>query len=448
MAEGGRVTEPLPVDGVLLDVAGGALLVSPGHALFCRVPAEHVAAVARAVAQRGDVADLPAPLASELRRHGFGGPPRPPHREPPTVQLQLTNDCNLACDFCCTNSGRPRAEEVSREAMLAVVDEAREAFGPGARVSLLGGEPLLVPWALDVAEHVLARGLALGLFTNGVALADDAIAARVASLVARGAEVRVSLAGPTRALCDEASGAPRFDAAIAGVRAMARHGATPTVDVMLRPGDVDAMADALPALRALLPPGTRVSFGILYRGGREGGAHVFASRAALEAALDRIAFEAGEAIAAPSRAPVAERREGCGCALGDHLHVRSDGALFTCFKLEEKVGHLADAGFAGGLARARAGARPASTLAACAPCALRTLCGGGCRSDNLVHTGDGDEPACGPWRVRVLAELLAEDRPSALEWPAAHLLAEAHARGLDAPAALPRRHRSLHLVDT
>ena len=30
--------------------------------------------------------------------------------------------------------------------------------------------------------------------------------------------------------------------------------------------------------------------------------------------------------------------EGCGCAMGRHLHLRSDGALFTCFKMEEKVG--------------------------------------------------------------------------------------------------------------
>jgi radical SAM protein with 4Fe4S-binding SPASM domain len=436
----------LPADCALLPIARGALCVSPGHALFCAVGEADVARVKAAIAERTPIDALPSPLAAELARHGFGGPPREAPPAARTVQLQLTNECNLACDFCCTNSARPREGEVTRDAMFAVVDEVRALFGAGTRVSLLGGEPLLVPWALDLAEHILARGLFLGLFTNGVALAPHA--ARVASLASRGAEVRVSLAGPTRERCDDASGAPRFDAAIEGIRAMAAHGALPTVDVMLRPDDVEATAEALPALRALLPAGTRLSLGILYRGGRERGAHVFASRADLEAALDRIAFEAGEAIAAPARSPLAERREGCGCALGHHLHVRSDGALFTCFKMEEKVGSLADESFTRGAARVQASVKPSHLLGACATCALRTLCGGGCRSDNVAHTGDGDRPACGPWRVRVLAELLAEDRTTALEWPAEHLLAEARARGIEAPAGLPHVRRSLHLLET
>jgi hypothetical protein len=72
----------------------------------------------------------------------------------------------------------------------------------------------------------------------------------------------------------------------------------------------------------------------------------------------------------------------------------------------------------------------------CRDCALATLCGGGCRSDNLRWTGSGEEPACGPWRVRVLCELLAEDRVTALEWPSVHLLAEARRRGIPAPDRL------------
>ena len=93
-------------------------------------------------------------------------------------------------------------------------------------------------------------------------------------------------------------------------------------------------------------------------------------------------------------------------------------------------------------------ARPATTLPRCRDCALATLCGGGCRTENLQYTGDADEPVCGPWRVQVLCELLAEDRVSALEWPAPHLLAEAHARGIESPPMLEPVVRSRHLVDT
>lgn len=441
---------PLPEDAELLPIARGALLVSPGHATFCAIPEPEVAAVRAALDARTPISALAShspPLVDALVRHGFGGPPRGAKPTPPKVQLQLTNACNLACDFCCTNSGRARTGELSREGFFAIVDEVRAQLGAGTRVSILGGEPLLVRWALDLAEHVLDVGLGLSLYTNGVRLADPAIAARVARLIERGAEVRVSLAGPTRESCDAASDAPRFDAAVAGICALGALGTTPCVDLMLRPGDLDTMGESLPALRARLPAGTSISFGILFRGGREHGAHVFESRAALESALDRIAFEAGETIAAPTDAPLAERREGCSCTAGKHLHVRSDGALFSCFRMEEKLGDLAETPIAAALASIRARARPSHTLAACASCALRTLCGGGCRSDNALATGDGDAPACGPWRVRVLSELLAEDHPAALEWPAAHLLAEAQARGFEAPETLPARRRSLHLVE-
>jgi uncharacterized protein len=425
---------------------GGALLVSRTHAVYCRVPPPSVSVAARGLAAGDD--GWSASLDSDLQRHGFFSPPRPAAPTPPTVQLQLTNACNLACGYCCTNSGSPRARELPYERWLEVLDDVVAILGRGTRVSFLGGEPFLVPFAIDLAEAAAERGLQVVIFTNGTTLTREPLARRVSALIARGAVVRVSLAGVTPATCDPVSGAPRFERVLAAVRTLARFGSPPTVDVMLEPDQIAAVATGLPALRAALPRDTRVALGLFYRGGREAGARVFRSRAELETALDRVAMEAGERIAGAPPSPLAARREACSCALGHHLHVRSDGALFTCFKMEERVGDLGRERFRDALARVRANPRPASALAACAGCALATLCGGGCRAENVQLTGDPDVPACGPWRVRVLSELLAEDRPAALEWPAAHLLAEAHARGIDAPAALPAGCPSRHLLET
>jgi radical SAM protein with 4Fe4S-binding SPASM domain len=426
----------------------GQLLVSREHAVFCPVPAAEVAAVRAALDDGRGVAALAPALRGELERHGFFGPPRPAPPAAPSVQLQLTNACNLTCAYCCTNSGQPRPAELDLAHFLDVVRDVRATMGPGTRVALLGGEPLLVPWALDLAEAIVAAGLSLCVFTNGVPLAEGAAAARVAALTRRGAEVRVSLAGPTAEICDALSGAARFAGVLRGVAALVGAGGACTVDLMLMPQHVAEVATHLPALRRQLPPGTPIAIGVLYLSGREQGQHLFGSRAALEAALDDVAFGAGEIIAAAPRAPVAERREGCGCALGHHLHVRSDGALFTCFKMEERVGDLRAIGFAEALGAVQARPHPAATLAACAGCAFATLCGGGCRSENLQYTGDPDEPLCGEWRVRVLAELLAEEHVGAVEWPVAHLLAEAHRRGIPAPARLVPRVPSRNLKET
>ncbi len=438
----------LPTDCVLLPLRAGQLLISPSHALFCPIPAAHEATVRQCLKAKTPIDELPRELSEALRHHGFGGGPRqakPPSR---SVQIQLTNDCNLKCTYCCTNSGTPRQKEVDRERMFAVIDDVRERFGPGASVGLLGGEPLMVPWAVELAEYVVEKGLKLTVFTNGTLLGDDDNARRLAELMGQGATVRVSLAGASNEMCDQLSGTARFEQGVAGINNLARFGGQAAVDLMLLPEHVDDVVQHLPALRAMLPDQTKIAVGVLYLAGRELGQNLFGSRAQLEGALDRIAFEAGETIAAAETKPLADRRDGCSCALGHHLHIRSDGALFTCFKMEEQIGDLNEISFADAIDTLPSYVRPATDLAFCADCPLATLCGGGCRTENLQYTGDPEKPVCGPWRIEVLSELLAEDRVTALEWPATHLWAEAHVRGIEAPERLDPVVPSRHLIDT
>lgn len=438
----------LPPDCAFLSISSGALLVSRNHAVFCRIPPGQVDAARAVVWGEAALDVLSQTLLDDLEQHGFFGPPRQAPPDSPTVQLQLTNACSLACSYCCTNSGEPREREVCFDQMLQVVRQVPEALGEKTRVALLGGEPFLVPWAVNLASEIVRLGLPLTIFTNGVLLADDDLAQKVAGLIDNGVQVRVSLAGPSTQTCDTLSGASRFDAALLGLRKLAAFGGCATVDLMFVPQHVEAIARELPKLQERLPPNTPIALGVLYLSGRETGAHLFKSHLELEAALDRVAFEAGAAIEASQPAPVTFRREGCACALGQHVHVRSDGALFNCFKMEEKVGHLETIGFAAAAKKIREHPRYASDLPTCADCLLATLCGGGCRSENWLYTGNPDEPPCGPWRVRVMSELLAEDHVTAVEWPVAFLLQEARARGIETPSDLLPRQMSRHLIET
>lgn len=440
------MVDRLPPDATLLPLEEGALLVSREFAVFCRIPRTALRDVEAVLAGRGAVERLPAALLEELRTHGFFGSPRPPEDDVPSVQIQLTNACNLSCRYCCTNSDDARPAEVTFEGLAALLPQISEAVGPGARVGILGGEPLLVPWSLDLAEAVLDHGYDLTFFTNGVLLTDPERARRVAALSNRGAEIRVSLSGPTAPLADAQSGAPRWEPVLEGLRALHEAGGRAVLDLMLLPEHVDIVADALPALRERLPPGVRLTFGVLYHSGREVGAHLFPSARALQESLDRISLLAGERIPAPVRSPVTHRREGCGCALGHHLAIRSDGALFNCFKMEEQVGHLAEDDLLSAARRLQAAPGRAMTLPTCVDCPLATLCGGGCRSENLIFTGDAGKPPCGPWRVRVMAELLADGQVDAMDWPIHHLLAEAHRRGIEAPDQILPVRPSSHML--
>ncbi len=119
------------------------------------------------------------------------------------------------------------------------------------------------------------------------------------------------------------------------------------------------------------------------------------------------------------------------CALGATLNVRSDGMLYPCFRMLEPAGDVRRHGLGAVAAALRAHPRSARSFVPCADCPLATLCGGGCRSDNFLLSGDGERPLCGPWRVQVLCELLAEDRISCLEWPTRQLKSEARLRGIE-----------------
>ena len=266
-SDSGETARGLPRDCDMLPLSKGGLLVSRDHAVFCRVPPEEVDGVRGVISGRPGLEELSPDLLAELDRHGFFGPPREAKPETRTVQLQLTNACNLACRYCCTNSGEARPAEVCHERLRQVVRQIPEVMGPRTGVALLGGEPLAVPWALDLAREIVTLGLDLTIFTNGMPLADPDLARHTADLTAKGVEVRVSLAGPSAPSCDALSGTCRFETAIAGLHRLAAFGGRAVVDLMLVPQHIDTIAHELPMLRKRLPTGTPIALGVLYASG-------------------------------------------------------------------------------------------------------------------------------------------------------------------------------------
>jgi hypothetical protein len=97
--------------------------------------------------------------------------------------------------------------------------------------------------SVDLAEHIVQHRLVLTVFTNGLLLKDETIAARLGALCEKGAQVRVSLAGATAQVCDRVSGAPRFESVIEGIRTLARFGPPPSIDLMLLPDQIDDATD-------------------------------------------------------------------------------------------------------------------------------------------------------------------------------------------------------------
>jgi radical SAM protein with 4Fe4S-binding SPASM domain len=437
----------LPEDSVLLPLIDGQLLVSPTFSVFCKINENEVPLIKAIINNQYDQGIYNKDLIIKLTKHGFFAEPRPVNMEDSVIQLQLTNYCNVSCNYCCTNSGSPRKNELSFDEWCSVASEAFDILGLGGHIGILGGEPLTIPWVFELSNRIIKLGLKLTIYSNGIPLSDKKIAKLAAKLSKKGVSFRFSLAGVNSELCDEISGAKRFDKALTGINQFFGYGGRAQLTLMLLPQHIEKTATGLAELKDRLPKNTPLNIGVLYVSGREEGEQVYSSRSALENSLDHLALTAGVRIPGQVKGALTNRRDGCGCALGKHLHIRSDGVVFPCFKMEEEIGVWRESSLSHLVATMRGNPSPASKLETCRDCPLVSICGGGCRSENLMYTMDANQPFCGTWRVRVLSELLSEGRVDAVKWSISHLLSECQDRSIEVPDGILKIGLSRSLLD-
>jgi MoaA/NifB/PqqE/SkfB family radical SAM enzyme len=116
-------------------------------------------------------------------------------RAPLFVSWQLTRACDLACVHCCTESapGKRLPDELDANEALRMAEDLIGNDVP--YVMLCGGEPLVVPHFLPLAETLGHAGVTLKIETNGQRL-DSATLERLAPLPVR--SIQISLDGDTQ----------------------------------------------------------------------------------------------------------------------------------------------------------------------------------------------------------------------------------------------------------
>ncbi len=176
-----------------------------------------------------DAASLVATLLSERLAAITPDPPspRPPVAPSPRpslryLELLLTDRCNLRCRHCYL--GDPTARDLPFELALSALGQFAEL--QGLRLLLSGGEPLLYPRWWELNERLRDLPLRPVLLTNGVLVTGD-VARRL-----RVREAQVSLDG-MREGHDALRGPGSFDAARAGIAALAEAGIPVSVATMV-----------------------------------------------------------------------------------------------------------------------------------------------------------------------------------------------------------------------
>jgi len=93
---------------------------------------------------------------------------------PLVVAWEMTLACNLRCRHCGSSAGRPRRQELNLDESLGICAQFPELLVQ--RVVFSGGEPLLNPNWVKIAERLGSLGIQTEMITNGINLNPTVVA--------------------------------------------------------------------------------------------------------------------------------------------------------------------------------------------------------------------------------------------------------------------------------
>lgn len=169
------------------------------------------------------------------------------NRNPLNVLWALTPRCNLRCIYCFADvrSHAPRFKGRTLEELLHVAENLIRA--KVLRVTLSGGECLLVREIWAIIERLRAAGLTVAAITNGTTVSE----ATAGKLASSGVRVGVSLDGPTEEVNRTTRGAGAFEKTVRGIRRLLEAGVPTAVLVTLTRHNFPVLYEHFMFLRSL-----------------------------------------------------------------------------------------------------------------------------------------------------------------------------------------------------
>ncbi|MDD3620840.1 MAG: SynChlorMet cassette radical SAM/SPASM protein ScmE [Methanofollis sp.] len=272
-------------------------------------------------------------------------------RSPRTVDLAVTNRCNLRCTYCSHFSSASEAErDLPIDEWLHFFEELNRCAV--MNVTLQGGEPFCRPDLPELIDGIVENRMRFSILSNGTLITDDA-AAHLAG-TGRCTSVQVSIDGPTPRVHDSFRGTGTFDQAVNGIGHLRDHEIPVAVRVTIHRQNVDHLDEIA---RFLLEDLGLPSFSTnaashfgLCREHTEAVQLTVADRTQAMETLVRLKQEYGNRISATA-GPLAEAERwaemerarlegmdrlpgggsltGCGCTTSK-IAVRADGVIVPC----------------------------------------------------------------------------------------------------------------------
>jgi radical SAM protein with 4Fe4S-binding SPASM domain len=300
-----------------------------------------------------------------------------------SVYLKLTNQCDLHCNYCYAQSGKP--SDVLSFGDLESIAHSVASISRSVEYVLSGGEPLLNPYALDFAEMVKKSGNSVHILTNGT-LINEKNADRISKVANM---VKISLDGSSEAIHSVTRGKGNFERVVRAIDLLTELRVNVIVAMTVtrkNRSDISAMVSRF---------GSRLTFQPLFKAGRGQdkdellliGLEYYDALASVDgvAPMGRI----GRTLESVRARGV--RR----CALAEReISISETGDVYPCQLLhaaEFKAGNIRELSLAEIYYESpvfnRLRGINVDTLGKCSTCQIRYICGGACRARDFYEVG-------------------------------------------------------------
>lgn len=303
------------------------------------------------------------------------------------LNIYLTNACNLNCTHCFMRAGKRLANELTKEEWLRVLTEFKDCGGKA--VTFTGGEPLMNPAFIEIIEYAYNLGLQITVLTNGLLWTEELID-RLSPMLA---EVQISIDGADDASNAKVRKAGIFETLVAHVIRFSRNGVRVSVATTFTNDNIDA-ADEYVTLVDRINEATdkKVIFKLTKKllPGREKH-YTEEENRAYEARIrqleERLDGNAKYENFMDGHTPNLVARN---CGFGG-LSIAADGNVYFCNRVLEIVsqGNVREQGVGYFLKKGEEAHFETGVehVEPCRSCAIRNICGGGCRIDEYDFKG-------------------------------------------------------------
>ncbi|MDT9000907.1 radical SAM protein [Paucibacter sp. APW11] len=303
-----------------------------------------------------------------------------------TLQIHVTNACNLRCKHCYVSSGEPFSLEIGVDAWIDVIEEARNRYNT-VYLSISGGEPLLVPWLPELLQHSKSLGIRTSILSNGMLWTDKRIA-EIGSYVDL---VNVSLDGASDTVHDAVRGNGAFRQAIRGIRRLGEAGIEVGINICLMKSNIADIEANFHNLIQSLPFKVSVLFAKFVEEGR---GLENRNEAVAPDAMARLLPKLSMQFLGTGWQPTSPTKR-ISCGFGKLYALYANGDVSPCLSPRYIAGNIVAEPVGKVFDRIMLNAKRANVekLPLCKSCDLRYICGGKCHLPQVttgipIHQND------------------------------------------------------------